>query len=190
MINEKVRKEELKYKDKPLLNFRFPVEEDLYLASKIDGGTHMLQPNTKYEPSDISLQGSKINGPGQQEGASKFFDLLVNNPILGARSTSSGQTSQSEDHRIRHEKLKEHLMNTTKTKNPFDSFNKGIDDSTCIAEFTKDECEKSRSVLSSDQEKRAKSATNNGVESASVAESVQSALSALQAGQLSLNQVS
>ena len=112
--------------------------------------------------------------------------------MLGTR-TASNQATSLEENRRRQEKFKEQLINATKPNSAtFDAFNKHENEpcsSSIAAEFTKEECEKVRTP-SSDHERRPKSVTtNNGVETASVAASVQAALSALQAGQLSLNQV-
>ena len=180
-IIEAFRKKEREYADKPLLGFRFPAQEDLSIASKLDGGT-TPQPNNNNDISDMNIIGGKINLPEEEGGT--IFDLLANNPMLGVRGTSS-QTSNAIDTRRRQDKLKEHLINATKMPS-FDTFHKDTNESNVI-EFSKDESEKLRS--SSDPERRPKSTTNNGIEPASVAASVQAALSALQAGQLSLNQV-
>ena len=167
-----------------MLNFRFPAQEDLYLAAKLEHSS-MHQPNNNNDISDLNVMGGKMNAPEQERGT--IFDLLVNNPMLGTR-TGSNQSTNLEENRRRQEKFKEHLMNVTKPNSPFDTFPKNINEHSGVAEIAKEECEKLRST-SSDHERRPKSVTNNGVEPTSVAASVQAALSALQAGQLSLNQV-
>ena len=172
-----------------MLNFRFPAEEDLYLARKLENPP-MLHSNNNNDVSDMSSMGRKLIATEPERGT--IFDLLVNNPMLGSRA-SSIQTISLEENRRRQEKFKEQLINATKPNSAtFDAFHKHVNEpysSTLATEHTKEEGEKARNP-SSDHERRPKSVTNNnGVETASVAASVQSALSALQAGQLSLNQV-
>ena len=172
-----------------MLNFRFPAQEDLHLAGKLESPP-TPQPNNNNDVSDMNSIGGKLIATEQERGT--IFDLLVNNPMLGSRA-SSIQTTSLEENRRRQEKFKEHLINATKPNSAtYDAFHKHATEpcsSSIVAEFTKEECEKVRTP-SSDHERRPKSVTNNnGVESASVAASVQAALSALQAGQLSLNQV-
>ena len=106
---------------------------------------------------------------------------------MGSRKTNASQPLDAEESRRRHEKFKEHLINATKPHKPFDALHNSMSElNSNIDDISKDDNEKSR--LSADQEKHPNS-INNGPDS-SVAASVQAALNALQAGQLSLNQVS
>ena len=155
------------------------------LAAKIEN-SQMLYQNTRNEISDpMDTIRCKSNNSSDHERGT-IFDLLVNNPALGSRKTNSSQALDAEESRRRHEKFKEHLINATKPHKPFDALHNSISEPNSNAdEISKDDGEKSR--LSADQEKHPNS-TNNGPDS-SVAASVQAALNALQAGQLSLNQV-
>ena len=76
-------------------------------------------------------------------------------------------------------------MSASKTP-PFSPFRKDIYNSN-IMEPSKEKCENLSPLQTRD--KLSSSSGNNEIESSSVAASVQAALSALQAGQLSLNQV-
>ena len=183
-MNEKLRRKEPGYKDKPLLNFRFPSQEDINLAAKIEN-SQMYQ-NNRDEISDPSDTLRCKSNSSSDHNRGTIFDLLVNNPALGSRKSNSHASDLEESHRIQ-EKFKEQLINATKTQKPFDAFHNSIKDSNTFSdENSKDELGKSR--FSSDQDKRSNSIANNGPES-NVAASVQAALNALQAGQLSLNQV-
>ena len=183
-MNEKLRRKEPGYKDKPLLNFRFPSQEDINLAAKIENS--QLYQNNRDEISDPTdtIRCRSNNSSDHNRGT--IFDLLVNNPALGSRKSNSHAPDLEESHRIQ-EKFKEQLINATKNQKPFDAFHSSIKDpNTFSDENSKDELGKPR--LPSDQDKRSNSSVNNGPES-NVAASVQAALNALQAGQLSLNQV-
>ena len=183
-MNEKLRRKEPGYKDKPLLNFRFPSQEDINLAAKIEHS--QLYQNNRDEISDPTDTVRCRSNNSSDHNRGTIFDLLVNNPALASRKSNSHASDLEESHRIQ-EKFKEQLINATKTQKPFDAFHNSIKDSNTFSdENSKDELGKSR--FSSDQDKRSNSIANNGPES-NVAASVQAALNALQAGQLSLNQV-
>ena len=183
-MNEKLRRKEPGYKDKPLLNFRFPSQEDINLAAKIENS--QLYQNNRDEISDSTDTVRCRSNNSSDHNRGTIFDLLVNNPALASRKSNSHASDLEESHRIQ-EKFKAHLINATKTQKPFDAFHNSIKDSNTFSdENSKDELGKSR--FSSDQDKRSNSIANNGPES-NVAASVQAALNALQAGQLSLNQV-
>ena len=110
----------------------------------------------------------------------------MNNQALGSRKSSSHALDIDESRR-RQEKFKEQLINATKNQKPFESLQNSINEANGNSdEISKEIHEKSR--LSSDQDKLSNTLGNNGPDS-SVASSVQAALNALQAGQLSLNQV-
>ena len=183
-MNENLRRKESGYKDKPLLNFRFPSQDDINLAAKIENSQmYHSSRNDISDPSEI-IRCKSDNSADHNRGT--IFDLLVNNPALGSRKPNSHTADLEESHRIQ-EKLKEQFLNATKNQKPFDAFHNSIKDSNGNSdESSKDELEKPR--FSSDQEKHSNSVANSGPES-SVAASVQAALNALQAGQLSLNQV-
>ena len=162
-----------------MLNFRFPSQEDINLAEKIENSQIPYQ-NAIGDPIESLTCKSSDHDRGT------IFNLLVNNQALGSRK-SSNHALDIDESRRRQEKFKEQLINATKNQKPFEALHNSINEANGNSdEISKEVHEKSR--LSSDQEKLSNSLGNNGPDS-SVASSVQAALNALQAGQLSLNQV-
>ena len=161
------------------MNFRFPSQEDINLAEKIENSQIPYQ-NAIGDPIESLTCKSSDHDRGT------IFNLLVNNQALGSRK-SSNHALDIDESRRRQEKFKEQLINATKNQKPFEALHNSINEANGNSdEISKEIQEKSR--LSSDQEKLSNSLGNNGPDS-SVASSVQAALNALQAGQLSLNQV-
>ena len=162
-----------------MLNFRFPSQEDINLAEKIENSQIPYQ-NAIGDP----LESLTCKSSDHDRGT--IFNLLVNNQALGSRK-SSNHALDIDESRRRQEKFKEQLINATKNQKPFEALHNSINEANGNSdEISKEVQEKSR--VSSDQEKLSNSLGNNGPDS-SVASSVQAALNALQAGQLSLNQV-
>ena len=184
--NESIRKKEYENSSKPLLNFRFPVQEDLYLSSKLENS-----PISRQSINDAIIDMNRLNekkmncAAGGEVGS--IFDLLANNPLLASRSID-GQTLNSDEQRQRQDKLREQLLNASKSSMPFDTFHKNNSRMDIAADLPNEECEK-LSPVSSDPGRLSKNVMNNGTQSPSVTSSVQAALNALQAGQISLNQV-
>jgi hypothetical protein len=120
--NESIRKKEYETSSKPLLNFRFPVQEDLYLSSKLENS-----PISRQSINDAIIDMNRLNekkmncAAGGEVGS--IFDLLANNPLLASRSID-GQVLNSDEQRQRQDKLREQLLNATKSSMPFDTFHK------------------------------------------------------------------
>ena len=155
------------------------------MAAKMEGNIQSPLTNND-EISDMNLD--RLKGNHSEKDGRTIFDLLASNPMLGVRSDMGQSTANNEDQeetRRKQDKLKEQLMSASKTP-PFSPFRKDIYNSN-IMEPTKEKCEKLIPLQTRD--KLSSSSGKNEIESSSVAASVQAALSALQAGQLSLNQV-
>ena len=184
--NESMRKKEYENNSKPLLNFRFPVQEDLYLSSKLENS-----PISRQSINDALIDMNRLNEKkmscttGGEVGS--IFDLLANNPLLASRSID-GQPLNSDEQRQRQDKLREQLLNASKSSMAFDTFHKNNSRVDIAADIANEECEK-LSPVSGDPGRLSKNVMNNGTQSPSVTSSVQAALNALQAGQISLNQV-
>ena len=63
--NESIRRKEYENSSKPLLNFRFPVQEDLYLSSKLE--------NSRFETETLTRSVFKLSSEG-----------CAMNPLLGS----------------------------------------------------------------------------------------------------------
>ena len=184
--NESMRKKEYENSSKPLLNFRFPVQEDLYLSSKLENS-----PISRQSINDAIIDMNRLNEKKMNNAAGgevgSIFDLLANNPLLASHSMD-GQTLNSDEQRQRQDKLREQLLNASKSSMSFDTFHKNSSRMDIAAQIPTEECEK-LSPVSADPGQLSKTVINNGTQSPSVNSSVQAALNALQAGQISLNQV-
>ena len=181
-----MRKKEYENSSKPLLNFRFPVQEDLYLSSKLENS-----PISRQSINDAIIDMNRLNEKKMNNAAGgevgSIFDLLANNPLLASHSMD-GQTLNSDEQRQRQDKLREQLLNASKSSMSFDTFHKNSSRMDIAAQIPTEECEK-LSPVSADPGQLSKTVINNGTQSPSVNSSVQAALNALQAGQISLNQV-